>query len=716
MTLAHPERVLGSRLKHRLVPWGSAMIEDIEEPQAGTGTADRQPSPTPYVHEADAAEAVAQAIDHAFEVAARWFDVDTEFRNAAVAAGFDPEAPVVREASYALLYLLRVEYGGGSAGCALRPVTDTEDFAFPPRPSDVAEPVAKLWSAIAAAAKHAGARARFSDLLFERQRGRGSARTHALRAADAYIEGAIACASFDATQALTRAWELVRSVGDAAREDHVRELMVLMATAGLGDQPAPPGIILPLINALTTPPRSITGRKARKNLEQAPPKAAPPDLRVDELIERAFVSYPDGHLASEVAEYMRCRNSDDASREKINRREIQARIDEASKRPGLVRMRILEEAVALANRYNQKDLAEHATALMQAIPQSELGLVSMGADMEVNTDYIVHIERWLRPFTLYPDWREGLIYFLHTGCPTGNLPTIDSQSRAIAAMTAFRSLIPTTRLNADGLPHWTASTDEQRRAEQMAEYAHIQAAQSGRHLAQGLMRMKERYGTPEETDLLVLLSAGGKVDQALASSLARAFRHFWNDDFEACVHVAVPKVEAAARALLRAADEGIYRTQAANTPGGYPGLYVLIDKLRGLGLDESWAYFLQWLLSAPSGVNLRNEVAHGFIGDTGPGYAALALRAATFLSTMVAPIPASTVRTRERGRVEVRHAPDPTPPRSREDLLRLLADPIAEPVPLPARPGLVGRVARLGASVTRVAAVALAAVSDRLDR
>lgn len=635
------------------------MALETEDPDPEPSTAAQSASPAPYVHEPAAVEAVARAIDTAYAEAVRWWDVDGGFRNAAVAAGLDPEEPIVREVSYALLYVLRPSLVGESAGCVLRPASGEGPVAFPPETSQVAVPVVDLWSAIAGQAKEPDAVARFSDLLFERQRAvGGGARASAVAAADTYMTVAeTRPLDFDATMALMRAWEIARAVGDTAREARARELMIKLATAGLANEPSPPGVVLPLINALTTPPRVVTSRKARKAANQAPAGLPAPDPRINPLLEQAFASYPYGHLASEVAMYMRRQNTDDVGREAINRREVQARIDEASSRPGLVRMRILEEAVNLANRHNIKDLAERATALMQAISQSELGLVTMTTDVKIDTVYAVHIEHWLRPFTQYPDWREGFVYFLRTDCPTGHLDTIKSRSAALAAVAVFRSLIPTTRLNADGLPHWTPATEEQRRADQMAEYAHVYAAQRGQHLAQGLLRIKERYGTPEEADLLAMLSVDGQADRVLAASLARAFRHFWNGDYEACVHIAVPKIEAAARALLRAADEGIYRTQAASTAGGYPGLYVLVDKLKDLGLDESWAYFLQWLLASPTGMNLRNEVAHGFIGDIGPIYAALVLRAATFLSIMVAPLPVNTVRIRERGRVEVRHAP-----------------------------------------------------------
>jgi Domain of unknown function (DUF4209) len=95
----------------------------------------------------------------------------------------------------------------------------------------------------------------------------------------------------------------------------------------------------------------------------------------------------------------------------------------------------------------------------------------------------------------------------------------------------------------------------------------------------------------------------------------------------------VPKIEAAARSLLRALDEGIYQVQVSRDPGGYPGLYVLLNELESLALDEDWAWFLRWLLLGPIGQNVRNDVAHGFVSDLRPEYVALVLRAAAILIT-----------------------------------------------------------------------------------
>jgi hypothetical protein len=117
---------------------------------------------------------------------------------------------------------------------------------------------------------------------------------------------------------------------------------------------------------------------------------------------------------------------------------------------------------------------------------------------------------------------------------------------------------------------------------------------------------------------------------------------------------------------------GVYRVQAGKDPGGYPGLFVLLDELEKLALDESWAFFFRWLLLGPYGLNVRNEVAHGFVFDISPTYAALTLRAVSVLVTVAGPpIPHSLLSDADDvGREDVAT-------RDRATILGLLGSPLA---------------------------------------
>lgn len=112
--------------------------------------------------------------------------------------------------------------------------------------------------------------------------------------------------------------------------------------------------------------------------------------------------------------------------------------------------------------------------------------------------------------------------------------------------------------------------------------------------------------------------------------------------------------------------------------------------------------------------DIRNEVAHGFVTDISPVYAALTLRAAALLITVVAPQPPSAARAASR---ENDHAADlaELPHRDRDEILQSLSVPVRDPVPLPWRGGPVGRLAGLTASTLRTAASSLNLLARRLD-
>ena len=402
-------------------------------------------------------------------------------------------------------------------------------------------------------------------------------------------------------------------------------------------------------------------------------------MTVGALLDTAFRAYTESYLASQVASMMRAQTSDPAQLEAISRREVGAYLAEAAATTGMASQMHLQGAIRIARDRGLTDLARQATAELQAIPVKDLGLKRSSSTIRVPRD---HVERFLDEFTASPQWRDGLGFFLRTDCPLGELDVLRQQERDIAKVTVFSNAVARTILGADGLPRWTAMSEEERQAERLATHARIRAEIEGRILAEGLQRMADRYGTPAESELAAFLSSNGQTDQALALSLARGFRHFWSGDYEACVHVVVPKIEAAARALLRELDEGIYRVQVARDPGQYPGLYVLLQELEKLALDESWAYFLRWLLLGPPGMNIRNEIAHGFVGDISPVYAALTLRAAALLITVVAPQPPSAVSSaasQENNAVDLAELPS----RDRDDILLALGMPVRDPVPLP---------------------------------
>jgi hypothetical protein len=661
-----------------------------------------EPEVAPYVHDQASAARASALVDSAYGAATRWWDVADHLRAQAAGADLDPEQSLIRELLLAVAYTLRLDHGG-KAGCDLRPQTEVGDFAWPPTIAAVPPDVVALWRDVARLTEHPAASARFTDLLFERRDGR--ARDWAVAAGTAYLAAARLRdeTDLDVAAFLVRAWDLARRTAAWPLLGQAYAELIGRVSVEMARGRARPGCVLPMIAAVAAKP-------TRGQVKQAP-ETMPDPVRLGTLLDTAFGTYTESYLASQIASMMRAQTDEPAETAAINRREVSAYLAEAAASTGMAKQMHLQGAIRIAKDRGLTDLARQATAELQAIPVKDLGLKRSSSTIRVPRD---HVERFLDEFTASPYWRDGMGFFLRTGCPLGELDVLRQQERDIAKLTVFASAVARTILGADGLPRWTARSPEEGQAERLATHARIRAENQGQILAEGLQRIASRYGIPAESELAAFLSSNGQTDQALALSLARGFRHYWSGDYQACVHVVVPKIEAAARALLRELDEGIYRVQVAKDPGQYPGLYVLLQELEKLALDESWAYFLRWLLLGPPGMNIRNEIAHGFVGDISPVYAALTLRAAALLITVVAPQPpsaASSADGRDDNAVDLAALPG----RDRDDILLALGMPVHDPVDLPGRGGSAGRLAGLSASALRVTATTLRLLASRLD-
>ena len=654
------------------------------------------------MHAGDLAEAGAPLVDAAYAAAIRSWDVSDHLRACAAESGQAPSSPLVQELVHAVSYRLRPQ-GGNRPRRRLAPSTETEAYAWPPRIRDVDGDVVALWRDVATLVQHPAAVARFHDLLFERRD--GQAYDHAVKAVRGYLAsaGPRDRADLDIAGFLVRAWELGRSVGEwGLVADACRELARL-ARAEMSPGPARPGVLMPMLAALAVPPAA---RQASKAPETVPDQAA-----VDDLLDDAFAAFgTDGDQAGQVASLMRTRTRDAAKIEEIDRREVSAHLAQATAATGMARQLHLQAAIKIATSRGLRDIARQATADLQAIPVKDLGLRRQSWSVRVPPD---QVERFLYGFVASSDWRDGIGFFLRTECPSGDIARLRQEARDIARVAVFRAMIPVTILGGDGLPRWTARSAQDQEAELVASCARIRAEGQGRLLAEGLRRIADQYGTPSGEELAVFLSHDGQTDFAMAASLGRGLAHFWNGDYEACVHVVVPKVETAARALLRELDEGIYRLQVAQDPGQYPGLFGLLQELEKLALDESWAYFLRWLFLGPPGMNVRNDVAHGFVADISPAYAALVLRAAAMLITVAAPQPPSATRIGNAGDSAIDLAELSL--RDRDDILMLLRTPVPDPVSAPGLNGRLGRATVIAASGLRLAADAFRGIARRLD-
>ncbi|WP_203711341.1 DUF4209 domain-containing protein [Asanoa siamensis] len=575
-------------------------------------------------------------LDEACTGAQNYTDVALALAQAEIPDGVPAGEALRRELLLAFTYQLRLDLDGRD-GCQLVALG-----GWLPPVREVTDQVVRLWRGTATAVAAPAAVARLEDLLFCRRDGNGRARVS--RSAGAYLslaQGGVI--SMDVIDAVVRAWTLARSVGNHDLEAQARAQMAAILEEVMDRRPGEsPGVVVPLLGALAAGPKTA----ARDNA------ADPHD--VDELLVRAAAVFVGNH-ATAIAGFRRRRTADTATLELIARDEVTGhqRHAEQATQPA-VRMIRLREAAQVARARSLPDLQRDIVSAMQRIAPSELGLKTFEASSPLPPHVI---EGFLCEYTRSADWRDALDEFLADDPPTGPI----GQLRQLGRQThqGLSRILP-PMIFANGLPRATAGDPEAQDRFGMSLFAQVRAENIGRLMAEGLRRIADRYGTPGQDDLVdYFLSRGGR-DVNLLRSLAKGFRHYWRGDTESCIYLVTPRLETAARNLLLELDEGIYRVEAAKDPGGYPGLYVLLDKLEQIALDESWAYFLRWLLLGPFGANLRNNMAHGLPLKTTPEYAALTLRAVAVLALVSSPVGPDGVGIGDR---------------ERSDLVKILATP-----------------------------------------
>lgn len=486
-----------------------------------------------------------------------------------------------------------------------------------PKPTEATEDVVKLWRAALYNATEPAAIARLEELLIVRRDGNIPAR--ARKAALNYVASTKSLADDLTTCAyLTRAWSIARRFKfidvEAAVLDDIEERVTRQKIR------AHMGRVMPLVAVLCQTPSDPTRLPAQHEL-------------ADRVLADIVAVETMHHIVAAASDLRRkiiqAGPGDDAAHKATRRDELAAlrRIADVKGHVPTVRQSHLETAAKYATKHRlQPELREIRRELEAVSPLVRLARISTSS----------HIPSWIpesevHRYTVGYDWTQGLLHFLLSPAPCGDIVRIKANTRSRGF--GLRHLFSTVLLGADMLPRKTLVTDEEKYHHDDCQHVSIASEHWGHVSAIGLQRLAEKHGIPGEDELKSFFLDVFKCDPSGALILAKVFRHFWSGDHLEAVYLAAPATEAAARRLLRELDEGVYQVQVGKNPGKYPALGTLLDELLTLGLDESWHFFLTWLLLGPDGRNIRNDVAHGFTVETHPALAALVLRGAAVVAT-----------------------------------------------------------------------------------
>lgn len=603
--------------------------------------------PGPYQHGVASVPVLARLVDAACDgvddpLTAAW-------RVPKLAEQYEPSiepsaAVVVRDM---LLYVIRTAPVDTQPEAVLEPLDGSSPL--PPALRRAGDDIRALWLGLAHQVNHPVAQARCWDIVFTLGLIRNK-RDAAERATSAYL------ACVDTTLAprhratsLVRGWTLARKVGLTDLERKITAAMLIVVADAL-DEAGHPWAVIPLLSVLIAPPPR--GKAA-----------VPADPGIDRLLDRALETYHEIEVVADVATLVRKRAVGDRDRiERANRRQIGLMLAaaEAATEPMVIR-KLFADAASTARRLGVADMERTAVAGLQTAPR--LNWQTSGFEVTLPA---VYFDRYLPGFDDAADWRDALAIWLNTEAPSGRWEDNQKNARRVQHAAVIQSLVSTVVFRGDDLPARTVVGEDEVFKRTLVEGEAVQMGARGVFLGNALYMIASRFGIPplEEVEAFLLTSGG---DPALVKTLAEALELFWVGKYTASAHLAVPKIEAAVRALLLELDEPLYRTQIGDTPGQFPGLGSLLPGLLNNGFDPDWERFLRTSLLG-DGNNIRNLIAHGFAHTVHPVDAALALRACA----VVVLLTNQQAVARDAAFVQAGLA-DPVRPRPRRRLWRRLA-------------------------------------------
>lgn len=561
-----------------------------------------------YRHDSSAIPSLAQLVDAACGGSKDIHEASLRVRKLAENANPPFDFAAVRELSITFLYTLAPHpLGSSQPGADLVPL---EGPSYPRALRDADEDVRALWVSLASFVTHPAAKARCADISFTLR----LTRPHedAAKAVQGYLD--LVGGNFRISEqcdGLLRAWGLVRAVGLSALVPQVSTAMLDMvenALSHLHDS-------YPVVRLLDA---QVSAQRKRKGL--------PVDPRVDDLLDRALLAYSDTRTVSELASLVRKRDAGDEVRvQHASEVEVKAYLNDADKARDALTVRThLNDAASKARQFNLPNLEAIAVSRLQSAPPVEWK--SIKAEFKIPNSVF---RDFLRPYKRADTWVEALASWFNTDSPSGSFESNEATARNVLNKSVISRLATTILFGRNDLPKRVLSGDDDAFQQELVRVEMIGIRLHGVLLADALDLIKARFGIPPLDEIENRLIEAG-AHPLLSRALAKSLLLYWVGEFEAAVHLAVPKVEAAARALLLELNEPMYRAAVGDATGVFPGLGVLLEPLRENDFDQDWERFLKVFL-LNDGENVRNLIAHGFMDDVSRETAALGLRACAVL-------------------------------------------------------------------------------------
>jgi hypothetical protein len=552
---------------------------------------------------------LASRIDSAFESASTWIAGAGVLR----AQGDEPVpelVPFVNAFEYDLVDHQRTdrrEHFGPFA-----PLIEWQGGTYPPPLSEVAGEWLNRWATVAEASSSSAVRSRLCDLLWVARAGK-TPHLWARHAIDDYLGQSERWSDLQAADCLVRALELAREINDQERCRHVITRLLAHISVSLEDEEWKPGV----------PLRSVAA------ILELPPDDQP--VEIDALLDRALARYADDSWITESILEMqvkRRRGDADAVRE-LRSQEVERWREAALAGDGLLRFAHLQHALELARAYGLNERADEIRRELQGIAPEDLGLKKISASASVAADAIEEMIEGL----VVGSWQEGLARLGSFGPPSGDFESNAETVRHLMKQHPLQFLFQRVILGPENTVLKRPANEQEQFAAELARYEQQRALFWGSVAVEVLSRIRDRQEAPRDEELVQFFTTT-LIAPEPARAFARALRLFWDGRPDESAHLITPRIEAVLRELARQSGLVVIREPINDRPGGVRTLGDLLRDLEGR-FDESWRRYLWNLLAEPLGLNARNLISHGLIGEVSTPLAALLLHVACFLRLLV---------------------------------------------------------------------------------
>jgi hypothetical protein len=496
---------------------------------------------------------------------------------------------------------------------AFAPIGEGAFGAYPPPLGVVGPQYASAWEQLATDDTiHPRLRGRFGDLLWTLRHG-PSPHEWAAAAIDAYISSRRDSQyEFDYREALVRALELAARLNDTVRKHNVINKLVELAEDGLARTDPAPGLVLPILEAVAERP------------ETERPSG------FEDLVERSIAAYSDDPWNFEAAINIKLHLSAATERPVLRSAQVDSFLRLGRQMTGVAKLAFLQHALQLAATGDLSALASDIRVEIESISHEELGLQRTSSSFEIPADVIDNEIAYIVGNDSVGDAADRFGSYL----PIGDIAEARDFVRRLAAEHPLLHLIPEMTIGPFNSITSETSTPEEKEEQELLKHE-LMRVNFFSHVGYESLRQALMKYAPTHSEVAALFETD-IIEGAVASKIASALAFFEAGDYDTAGFALAPRLERIVRRIAFRCGVPVTKgADARGRPGGVRGLGALVDALEGR-VDERIRRYWRAVLSEPTGLNLRNDVAHALIDEVKPPQTVLLLHVAFQARLLVA--------------------------------------------------------------------------------